>query len=487
MSATPNIKEYSVSELSGDIRRVVEDSFSYVRVKGELGRVMKAGSGHMYMDLKDDRAVISGVIWKGNAAKLSIRPEQGMEVVATGRLTTFPGQSKYQIVIESLEPAGAGALMALLEERKKKLHAEGLFDEARKRPLPYLPSVIGVVTSPSGAVIRDILHRLRDRFPVHVIVWPTLVQGQGAAAQIVRGIEGFNALPEGGAVPRPDVLIVARGGGSLEDLWCFNEEEVARAAAASAIPLISAVGHETDTTLIDYVSDRRAPTPTAAAEIAVPVRNELLAELYNKARRLTTCTERTFESRRVALISANRGLGRPEKVLDIPAQRLDRAEERLSGALSQRLERAGNRLGLAASGIRPQALQVALRQHRRQLDPCRERLGAVGQRFLNRYDDRLTGTSKLLESLSYKNVMQRGYALVLDGEGHVLRSAGEPQSGQSAEIRFHDGSRQAVFDGEASEAVDKPAAKKPAQKAAASKKPAPKKPVKPPTQKTLFD
>ncbi|MCA8888232.1 MAG: exodeoxyribonuclease VII large subunit, partial [Parvularculaceae bacterium] len=244
-SSTDNVHEYSVSELAGAVKRAIEDGFGFVRVRGELGRVTRAASGHVYLDLKDDKAALSGVMWKGMAARLTVRPEQGMEVVATGKLTTFPGQSKYQLIIDSLEPAGAGALMALLEDRKKKLAAEGLFDPARKKPLPFLPEVIGVVTSPSGAVIRDILHRLRDRFPRRVIVWPTLVQGRGAEAQIVMAIEGFNALKADGVIPRPDVLIVARGGGSLEDLWCFNEEAVARAAAASAIPLISAVGHET--------------------------------------------------------------------------------------------------------------------------------------------------------------------------------------------------------------------------------------------------
>ncbi|HXI88081.1 MAG TPA: exodeoxyribonuclease VII large subunit, partial [Parvularculaceae bacterium] len=287
-----NVHEYTVSELAGAVKRSIEEEFGFVRVRGEVGRVTRAGSGHIYLDLKDDRAVLSSVIWKGSAARIPIHPEQGMEVVATGRMTTFPGQSRYQLVIDSLEPAGVGALMALFEERKKKLAAEGLFAPEHKKKLPYIPEVIGVVTSPSGAVIRDILHRLRERFPRHVIVWPTLVQGKGAEMQIAAAIEGFNALPEGGAVPRPDVLIVARGGGSLEDLWCFNEEIVARAAAASAIPLISAVGHETDTTLIDFVADLRAPTPTAAAELAVPVRSELLSELLAKHRRMAGAAAR---------------------------------------------------------------------------------------------------------------------------------------------------------------------------------------------------
>jgi len=272
-----NQPEFTVSELSFALKRTVEDAFGHVRVRGELGRVSRPGSGHIYLDLKDDKAVINGIIWKGVAQRLKIQPEQGLEVIVTGKLTTYPGQSKYQITIESLEPAGVGALMALLEERRKKFEAEGVFDQGRKKSIPYLPSVIGVVTSPTGAVIRDILHRISDRFPLHVLVWPVRVQGETSADEVARGIAGFNALKPGGDIPRPDLIIVARGGGSLEDLWGFNEEAVVRAAEASDIALISAVGHETDWTLLDYVADERAPTPTAAAERAVPVRAELLA------------------------------------------------------------------------------------------------------------------------------------------------------------------------------------------------------------------
>ena len=281
-----NQPEYTVSELSGAVKRVIEGEFGLVRVRGEVGRVSRPASGHLYFDLKDDRSVIAAISWKGQVAKMQVRPEEGMEVVATGRMTTFPGQSKYQLIVEDVAPAGAGALMAMLEKRKAALGAEGLFDQARKKPIPYLPKVIGVVTSPSGAVIRDILHRLRDRFPRHVLIWPVAVQGQDCPGQVAAAIKGFNALPEGGPIPRPDVLIVARGGGSLEDLWGFNEEIVVRAAAGSDIPLISAVGHETDTTLIDHAADLRAPTPTAAAELAVPVRLDLLAALEALGARL---------------------------------------------------------------------------------------------------------------------------------------------------------------------------------------------------------
>src|ERR1043166_8414177 len=297
-----NAPEFTVSELSSALRRTVEDAYGHVRVRGEIsGFRGPHSSGHCYFALKDENAKIEAVIWKFAHARMRFKPQEGLEVIATGKLTTYPNSSKYQIVIESLEPAGIGALMALMEERKKKLAAEGLFDEARKQLLPWLPEVIGVVTSPTGAVIRDILHRLADRFPRRVLVWPVKVQGEGSAEQIAAAIRGFNALPEGGRIPRPDLLIVARGGGSLEDLWSFNEEIVVRAAADSMIPLISAVGHETDFTLIDFASDRRAPTPTAAAEMAVPVRVDLLSQIDSLARRQLSCWARGLDNRRTEL------------------------------------------------------------------------------------------------------------------------------------------------------------------------------------------
>ena len=507
MSATKpasNATEYTVSQLSGSLKRTIEDAYGYVRVRGELGRVTRAGSGHVYLDLKDERAVLSSVVWKGAAARMKVRPEQGMEVIATGRLTTFAGQSRYQLVIDTLEPAGAGALMALFEERKKKLAAEGLFAPERKRPLPYLPRVIGVVTSPSGAVIRDILHRLRDRFPSRVIVWPALVQGDRAPEQIVAGIEGLNAVPPG--FPRPDVLIVARGGGSLEDLWCFNDEAVARAAAGSAIPLISAVGHETDTTLIDFASDRRAPTPTAAAEIAVPVRLELLADLEARAARLAAATARLTERRGLALTAATRGLGTPERLLESAEQRFDRAGEGLARAGARaleraeaRLERAGGRLrpanvtgaltlreqALAAAGARlPRAplagldraearlealplaqagrrtvdrqaaalggLRVPVGGLRRQardggadLDRTGRRL-AASVRTLDRLDRQLASGARLLTSYSYQGVLERGFALVTGANG-VVRRSGDASDGEAVSLRFADGERAAVI------------------------------------------
>ncbi len=326
-SPGPNAHEYTVSEISGAVKRVIEGEFGQVRVRGEIGRVSRPASGHLYFDLKDDRAVIAAISWKGQAARLAVRPEEGMEVIASGRMTTFPGQSKYQLIVDNIEPAGAGALMAMLEARKKALAAEGLFAPDHKQKLPFLPEVIGVITSPSGAVIRDILHRLRDRFPRRVLIWPVAVQGQACAPEVARAIEGFNALDPGGPIPRPDLLIVARGGGSVEDLWGFNEEIVARAAFASKIPLISAVGHETDTTLIDFVADIRAPTPTAAAELAVPVRLDLLAWTAEQEARLGRALMQSLTQRGqrlrdlVARVAETAGVGRERQPAPRPRRR----------------------------------------------------------------------------------------------------------------------------------------------------------------------
>lgn len=483
--STHNIHEYTVTELAGAVKRVIEDGFGFVRVKGELGRVTRAASGHLYLDLKDENATISGVVWKGTAQRLRIAPEMGMEVVATGKLTTFPGQSKYQIVIDSLEPAGAGALMAILEDRRKKLAAEGLFDAARKKPIPFLPDVIGVVTSPSGAVIRDILHRLRERFPRHVIVWPALVQGKGAESGIAAAIRGFNALSADGDVPRPDVLIVARGGGSLEDLWCFNEEIVVRAAAESAIPLISAVGHETDTTLIDFAADLRAPTPTAAAEKAVPMRAELLAETLNKERRMIAAEGRRREERRTRMIAAARGLGRTYDILGAPAQRLDRASDRLAAGLAARRAEAATRFERTAARFGPQALSLGRARREGALDGLGKRLGgerlrqraaeymralardaarldSVREKLLAPPRDRLAALAGLLNSLSYRGVLDRGYALVKSAGGAVARRAADLPATGGVTLVFADGERAASLgDGSSKRGA---AAKKPVQK-----------------------
>src|SRR5215469_14939821 len=327
-----NLPEYTVSELARALKRSIEENFAYVRVRGEISGFKRHASGHCYLSLKDADAVIDAVCWRMTAIRLGIKPEDGMEVLCTGRLTTYPGRWKYQLVIDTMELAGVGALLKLLEERRKRLAAEGLFAAERKKPLPVLPEVIGIVTSPSGAVIRDILHRLADRFPRRVLLWPVAVQGEGAAAQIAAAIEGFNRLVPGGAPPRPDLVIVARGGGSLEDLMAFNEEVVVRAAAASAIPLISAVGHETDTTLIDHAADRRAPTPTAAAEMAVPVRAELLADVMQDGARLTRAWRRMTDEARLRLEGLSRGLPRPGQLIAERIQTLDGCVERLLNA-----------------------------------------------------------------------------------------------------------------------------------------------------------
>ena len=442
-----NAAEYSVSELSAALRRTVESTYGYVRVRGELGRVSRPGSGHLYLDLKDEKAVLAGVIWKGVAQGLRIQPEQGLEVVVTGKLTTYAGQSKYQIVIDSMEPAGVGALMALLEERKKKLAAEGLFDDAAKQPIPYLPRVIGVVTSPSGAVIRDILHRLRDRFPTRVLVWPVRVQGEQCGPEVARGIAGFNALEAGGAIPRPDLLIVARGGGSLEDLWGFNEEEVVRAAAASAIPLISAVGHETDWTLIDYAADERAPTPTAAAERAVPVRADLISAVDDLSRRQSRGLWRMLEDGKTKYRSAVRGLPKLQDLLSQPRQRFDLAAGRLGHALQVRAQKA--RAGFAGTAAR--LTPAPLRQHvrRQQVDVRKllERASGAAHRLVDARARTFSAQAKLLNSLSYRSILERGFALVLDAEGAPVRAASQTKAGQGLDIEFHDGRIGAVVAG----------------------------------------
>lgn len=434
-----NAHEFSVSELAQAVKRTVEDEFGFVRVRGEIsGFRGQHSSGHAYFTLKDDAASIDAVVWRGSWARLRFKPEEGMEVIATGRLTTFPKSSKYQIVIEQLEPAGAGALMALLEERRKKLAAEGLFAPERKRRLPYLPRVIGVVTSPTGAVIRDILHRLDDRFPAHVLVWPVRVQGDTSAAEVAAAVEGFNALPADGAIPRPDLLIVARGGGSIEDLWSFNEEIVVRAVAASTIPVISAVGHETDTTLVDFAADHRAPTPTAAAEAAVPVRSELIAYVDDQGQRLRTSTRQALRHGRDRLRAAAGELPRPLDLLDIARQRLDFASSTLAASLRHLGQQKRLRLATAGARLSPNALRADLRHARTCLAPCAERLAPALRRIVVQRSDRLAGLGKLLESLSYKGVLARGYALVLAGD-EIVRSPAQVAPGVALSVTVAEG------------------------------------------------
>jgi len=438
-----NLPELSVSELSQALKRVVEGSFEHVRVRGEISGFKKAASGHLYMALKDENAVLDAVCWRGVAGRLALVPEDGMEVVATGRLTTYPSRSRYQVVIESLELAGEGALLKLLEDRRRKLAAEGLFDQDRKRPLPYLPEVIGVVTSPTGAVIRDILHRLADRFPRRVLLWPVLVQGETAAAQVAAAIEGFNRLAPGGKVPRPDLLIVARGGGSLEDLWAFNEEVVVRAAAGSEIPLISAVGHETDTTLIDFASDRRAPTPTAAAEIAVPVRAELLANVIDRTRRMVAATGRLLEERRVRVEGLARGLPDPVRIFEEKAQRLDDRAERLANAAANLLERRRARLAEIFAGLIHPERQLRLAARDLERLEVKRRLPQVWQRFCKDRESKIEALGRILESISHKNVLKRGFVLVHGPKGLVTQ-AKAVTPGLELELEFADGRAKAV-------------------------------------------
>lgn len=478
-----NTPEFTVSELSGAIKRMIEGAFDHIQLRAELGRVSRPRSGHVYLDLKDDNAVIAGIIWKGVAARLTTPPEEGMEVVVTGRLTTFPGQSKYQIIIDDLKPAGAGALMAMLEARKAKLAAEGLFDPARKKPLPFLPQVIGVITSPSGAVIRDILHRLRDRFPRKVLLWPVAVQGAACANQVAAAIEGFNRLTPGGALPRPDLLIVARGGGSIEDLWGFNEEITARAAAASDIPLISAVGHETDTTLIDFVSDRRAPTPTAAAEMAVPVRADLLAELARKGARATTAQSKLLQMRGQRLRDLSRALPQPQRLLETPAQRLDTVSDRLPRALRSALSQHHLRLSRCSGQLRPSVLRqrvitnartiagldsrrmpalmriarlqsdtlrnwgarlaaqnplADVTQQKRTLDQLVARLARAAQADRQNRGHQLERAGRMLDTLSYRATLARGFAVLRDGD-QVVSSTKSAAKARSLSVEFADG------------------------------------------------
>jgi exodeoxyribonuclease VII large subunit len=531
-----NAPEFTVSELSNALKRTVEDAYGHVRVRGEIsGFRGPHSSGHCYFALKDENAKIDAVIWRFNHVRMRFKPQEGLEVIATGKLTTFPGKSAYQIVIEALEPAGVGALMALLEERKKKLAAEGLFDAARKQELPWLPEVIGVVTSPTGAVIRDILHRLQDRFPRRVLVWPVKVQGEGSAEQVAAAIRGFNALPEGGRIPRPDLLIVARGGGSLEDLWSFNEEIVVRAAADSMIPLISAVGHETDITLIDFAADKRAPTPTAAAEMAVPVRSELFAEVANLARRTIMCWQRGQEARRSELRAAARALPAASELLAIPRQRLDAAGSALPRCLRANTHAHFRRFAASSARLTLRVLHGQVAHARQGLTICgdrlthsarsllhrrRERFAGLEQRFkasklanaqaqrqqiardrerahrladrarralgtlLQRLDARIAHSGKLLSALSYRSVLDRGFALVRDQAGHPVHAASSVGPNAYLTVEFADGRVGVTAD------ADRPAVAAPASPvkpvARETKPAAPKRVVKPVDQGSLF-
>jgi exodeoxyribonuclease VII large subunit len=430
-----NISEFTVSEISFALKRTLEDSFGHVRVRGEIsGFRGPHSSGHCYFSLKDQGARIDAVIWRSSFMRLKSKLQEGLEVIATGKITSYPGKSSYQIIVENLEPAGAGALMALLEERRRMLAAEGLFDQTRKKPIPFLPRLIGVVTSPTGAVIRDILHRLNDRFPRHVMVWPVRVQGETSAQEVAAAIRGFNAMKV-----KPDLLIVARGGGSLEDLWGFNEEVVVRAAAESTIPLIAAVGHETDWTLIDHVADLRAPTPTAAAERAVPVRADLLAQVASLAARHSRGTRRLMDERRTRVRAAARALPRPDDILALARQRFDTASGKLKAALSKNTLLHRRDFEKAAARLTPRSLKAHIAEQARRVDRhgselCRDLRRAIDQRRTT-----LAANGKLLTSLSYKSVLQRGYALVRNEVRIPLHAAAQVKPGQELRIEFHDG------------------------------------------------
>ena len=439
-----------MSELSGALKRSVEDAFAHVRVRGEISGFKRVASGHSYLTLKDDRACLDAVIWKGTP--VAFRPEDGAEVIATGRLTTYPGRSRYQIVIERLELAGQGALMALLDQRRRTLAAEGLFDQDRKRQLPFLPRRIGVVTSPTGAVIRDILHRLEDRCPAHVLLWPVAVQGEGAAAQVAAAVRGFGEMPE-----PPDLIIVARGGGSIEDLWAFNEEIVVRAVASSPIPTISAVGHETDVTLCDFAADVRAPTPTAAAEMAVPVRAELLANVRELGLRAGRCARRYRDHASERLAAVARLLPARERLLVPQRQKLDDLGDRLPRGLSRRLAVARGELAQASGALRPGLLAARVERGRERLAAARLRPTLVTARMVEA-QGRLGQTWRLIEQLNPSRLLARGYAWVESRDGRVVASAPAARAAGGVTLVFADGRVAARVEGVARPAMkqDKP-------------------------------
>lgn len=435
-----NIPDLSVSELSLSLQRTLEESFGRVRVRGEISGMKLATSGHLYADLKDENACLSIICWRTTVGRLKIKPEDGLDVICTGKITTYPKSSRYQLIVDSIELAGAGALLKMLEDRKKKLAAEGLFDPARKKILPFLPDIIGVITSPTGAVIRDILHRLEDRFPSHVIIWPVAVQGDAAAGQIAEAIHGFNAM----TTNRPDIIIVARGGGSLEDLMAFNEEIVVRAAADSKIPLISAVGHETDTTLIDYASDLRAPTPTAAAEMAVPVRRDLLLQVRDDAQRMLSIMSRAMNYHEQRLHTLSAQLGDPQRLLNTKTQTLDYLSHKLSAGFEKLVTGRTSKISELSAMLRhPRQI---MQEAGRTLTIWDHRLHDLRLRLFQRQDQSFQRAAELLEAYSFHNVLKRGYAVVRDENGLPLTSVAAAQGRHTIEVEFQDGRKAGHFD-----------------------------------------
>ena len=455
-----NALELTVSELSFSLKKMVEERFGYVRVRGELGRVSRPASGHVYLDLKDDKAVLNGVIWRGVASRLKHPPQEGLEVIVTGKLTTFPGSSKYQIVIDNIEPAGAGALMALLEERKKKLAGEGLFEEGAKQLLPFMPRVIGVVTSPTGSVVRDVLHRIKDRFAVHVLVWPVRVQGENCGEEVSRAIAGFNDLQDDDNLPRPDVIIVARGGGSIEDLWGFNDEAVVRAAAGSMIPLISAVGHETDWTLLDLAADVRAPTPTAAAEMAVPVRADLDAKVATLSARLRAGIQRTSDGATSDLRAASRGLSTPQSLLEIPRQQFDSIAMRLGQALAMAARIKRTDYEKIGARLNWRGVANLVKAGLEKVDAIAQRNWRAMDQSIAQIQARLEQAGRVLSSLSYKNVLERGFAVILDDSGNALTSVKKLRANGRINVQMKDGKVAAQTLGSVSQPKSAPSAKK---------------------------
>lgn len=457
--ALSNSPYMTIDELSSAVKRTIEGSFEFVRVRGEVSQLRVPSSGHIYFALKDEKNTLSSVIWRGSAARLSVQPEEGLDVICSGKMTTFGGQSRYQLIVSDVEIAGEGALLKQLEERRRKLAEEGLFDQARKRPLPAFPKSIGVVTSPTGAVIRDILHRLSERFGVRVLVWGVNVQGAGSAEQIAAAIDGFNQLPKTGGVARPDLLIVARGGGSIEDLWSFNEEIVVRAAAASQIPLISAVGHETDTTLIDYASDLRAPTPTAAAELATPVAADIRASLTDKQARLERAASRQIEAAKQNLRGLERGLLHPRELIARHQQSVDMAASSLDNIIMRRLEGASIRLSGLAEKLGSPSQRLAEVSER--LTLCGNQMDVFMTRRIDMSAQRLHQASRLLEANSYQRVLDRGFVLVTNKDGQAIKRSADAPKGAEIILQFADDTRQGVLDGTdtAPAPPQKPAAK----------------------------
>ena len=445
MENVSNNPVYSVGEFSHVIKKLVETNFSYIRIKGEISRPSFPGSGHVYFTLKDTDGTIAAIIWKYTLPRLSIRPEEGMEVICTGKITTFAGQSKYQIIVDNMEVAGEGALLKMLEDRRKKLLAEGLFNPEHKKPIPYLPKIIGVITSPSGAVIKDILHRLSDRFPSHVYIWPVAVQGQGSAKQIADAVDQFNLLTDKTDIKRPDLLIVARGGGSLEDLWSFNEEIVVRSVFNSEIPVISAVGHETDTTLIDFVSDLRAPTPTGAAEKSVPVRDELKARIGELGLRLQTSLVSKLNSNKEQLRSLIRLLGKPDQILDNKNQKLDYAYRDLENVFQNIFVDQKNKISQFAQRLLPPKVLINNLNAKKQLLDTKFR--NLIENLIDKKQTRFISLGKLLEAASFKRVLDRGFSLVIDSDGNPIKLSSEAPKNANIKIKFADELRSAKLDG----------------------------------------